>query len=232
MKTNIFAFFTFLISCNCFAQDLTWYEYNIDTTVVAGTEVISHYQLQIADSNHVYNCTVKAENINFPVSWHFTICTPFSCLASDISSATFNYPDVDNFDFFNNGFGGSVVTLHVFTSTGPAVLIGELDLVLKNNETNETNTNHVIVRTNGQSLSIEMNEKNTLFQNPVVNSIELGNQTTEFVCYEIIDVNGVKITNGTIENNKIECMNLNSGIYFIKLQTTDKYSSIVKFYKL
>ncbi|MFN5985202.1 MAG: T9SS type A sorting domain-containing protein [Fluviicola sp.] len=229
---KVIIFFTLFLQCNVYAQVISWSDYDVDTTVVAGTEVIRDYHLQITDSNHVYNCTVKAENINFPASWHYTICTPFSCLASDISTATFNYPDVDNYDFFNNGFGGSVVTLHVYTSTGPAILTGELDLVFKNNETNETNTNHVIVRTNGQSLSVEMNEKNTFFQNPVINSIELISHKTEFVEYEIIDLNGIKVSNGTIENNKIECMNLNSGIYFIKIQSTEKQTFISKFFKL
>jgi hypothetical protein len=191
---KVIIFFTLFLQCNVYAQVISWSDYDVDTTVVAGTEVIRDYHLQITDSNHVYNCTVKAENINFPASWHYTICTPFSCLASDISTATFNYPDVDNYDFFNNGFGGSVVTLHVYTSTGPAILTGELDLVF--------------------------------------NSIELISHKTEFVEYEIIDLNGIKVSNGTIENNKIECMNLNSGIYFIKIQSTEKQTFISKFFKL
>lgn len=229
MKKIIFSFLLVFNSININSQTINWSDYDTDSTVIAGTEVVIYYNLQITDSSNIYHCSVKAENINFPSDWHFTICTPFTCLSNDISVANFNYPDTFNYSFFNDGFGSEMITLHVYTHTGNSIQTGELDLVLYNNDSNESYINHVTIRTNGQSLSLEQNTDNYLINNPVENEITI---TENFDYYELFNLNGQKIDSGIIENNTINCSTINSGIYYLKLTSNNLVNKTIKLQKL
>lgn len=200
-----------------FGQPITWDLEDVDTTVTAGSNVQIYAHLFKSDAV-VYACAASVTNVNLPAGWYYTLCNPFVCLTPDNSETTFNYPDMINYDFDNEGHGIEAIKVAVYTTPGNAVLMGELDLTFENVTTGDVFTNHIIVRTNGESLSIEENNaaaKPMIYPVPVSDELQILNCTAG-TFYAILDVSGRELTNGITSGN-IDCSQLNSGNYYLQI---------------
>lgn len=200
------------------AQPISWDLQNQDTTVTAGTEV-NFYGHLITDSNQVYSCEVYVLNNALPADWYFSICNPFLCLIPNVEASTFNYPDTVDQNYFNEGYGSTIAKITIHAAQGNTAEVGELDFVLKNNQTNEVFSRHLIVSTNGQSVSMEENSTvySEVFPNPVESTLFVSNcePNSRFV---ISDLTGRFVLEGRTEGT-IDCSAMKNGRYLLTVET-------------
>jgi len=198
------------------AQQITWNfpetEKVVTSGVTAGFEGHFNYS-----ENTNYSLKIIVDNISLPNGWHFQICNPFQCLAIGAAQSTFSFPN-SSFLFLNNGVGSESCVLHVKTTLGNTIQVGELDLKLINTVTEDTLSQHITVTTNGTSLDILENEREfenfRVYPNPILNEIKIPNdESISFVT--ISDCLGRVIINNKIENDAsiIDFSRCSSGVY-------------------
>ena len=219
-------FVIILSSTSVNSQIINWDLTDKDTTVIEGAHVDFHGFLEY-ESTAQYQLVARVENVNIPTGWSFVICNPFSCLNPNNANAPFNFPDMQNFSLFNNGYGAEFVKVAIFTHESTENQIGELDFVLENVTTTERLTQHLIVRTN-QTLAVSALTQKAIniYPNPVNSTLYLENIENN-VAYNISDFSGRIIAEGKVTNGNIDCSAINKGNYLLIINDK-KYQSIHK----
>lgn len=215
------------------AQSIEWNLTDHDTTVMAGSIVEFHGLIE-TDTLQVYPCSIRIENVNFPSGWFFTFCNPFYCFAEGVAFSNFNYPDIPNQVFYNDGFGSEMGKIDIHTLIGSTQAVGELDFVFENLETNEVFSSHLIVRTNNQSLSVSdlIENKVSLYPNPIYSEKYISVDINKPFCYSILDQFGTIIEENISIDGNIECFSLSIGIYFLQIHMPNQANSLLRFVKI
>lgn len=85
----------------------------------------------------------------------------------------------------------------------------------------------------GDTLSNELVENNVLvlYPNPVEQVLFVSNINSDEVFYEVFDLQGKKLLNGSIQNNQIQVNSLTTGTYFIRISNAEGNARVSKFIK-
>ena len=109
---------------------------------------------------------------------------------------------------------------HKVTITGPNGFQIEKEIILDDNE-------NLVVEANTNSTNENNIHQIKLMPNPAIDYLEL-NFTKGFTQYLIYDSIGKRIKNGELTSNKIAISELDSGIYFLRLES-ENHSEVMRF---
>ena len=192
-----------------------------ETTYETNANFLGSFNL---DNDTVYNLEWSAQNVELPDGWYFTLCNPFLCAAPDSPSMVFEYD--------GNEFSSGDVSCKITTSDNPSSIYGELDLVLKNLDTNDSIVTHIVAEIKSLMSINDINQDHyLLYPNPVVESLTITFDDNAKYLVQILTIGGDLVKEKVFINDGVfDMTDLDKGTYFVKINsgTLSRIERVVK----